>query len=185
MIRRLTSAERELWEQLRRSVRPLRPEPTPPSKPTPEDAEAEITAARPQTAAQSLGSPPAVASAAPALAGLEPKTRRRLARGLTEVDARIDLHGMRQDRAFTALFSFLRHAQLRGSKLVLVITGKGREGHDSRGVLRHVVPAWLSRPDFRDLVVGFEEAGRRHGGAGALYVRLRRRKEGRYTPEAD
>ena len=185
MIRRLTSEERELWEQLRRSVRPLRPEPTPPSKPTPAKAEAELTAAPPRNAAQSLGSPPAVPPATPPLAGLEPRTRRRLARGLTEVEARLDLHGMRQERAFSALFAFLRHAQLRGSKLVLVITGKGREGHDSRGVLRNAVPGWLSRPDFRHLVVGFEDAGRRHGGAGALYVRLRRRKEGRRTSEAD
>ena len=185
MIRRLTSEERELWEQLRRSVRPLQPEPPPPpSKPTPVNAAADLPAARTQKAVQSLGSPPAIPPAAPPLAGFEPRTRRRLARGLTEVDARIDLHGMRQERAFTALFSFLRHAQMRGSKLVLVITGKGREGHDSRGVLRHTVPAWLSRPEFRDLVLGFEEAGRRHGGAGALYVRLRRRKEGRRTPEA-
>ena len=184
MIRRLTSEERELWEQLRRSVRPLRPEPPPPSQPPPEKAEAEVTAARTRKAVQSPASPPAVPPAAPQLAGLEPRTRRRLARGLTQVDARIDLHGMRQERAFNALISFLRHAQLRGSKLVLVITGKGREGHDSRGLLRHVVPAWLSRPDFRDLVVGFEEAGRRHGGAGALYVRLRRRKEDRRARES-
>jgi DNA-nicking Smr family endonuclease len=82
---------------------------------------------------------------------------------------------MRQERAFAALFSFLRHAQQRGQKIVLVITGRGREGDEGRGVLRATVPAWLARPDFRDLVAGVEEAGRRHGGAGALYVRLRRR----------
>jgi DNA-nicking Smr family endonuclease len=110
------------------------------------------------------------------LARLEERTRRRLARGLAEVDARIDLHGMRQERAFTALMSFLKHAQLRGHRLVLVITGRGRASEDGRGVLRHAVPAWLARPEFRDLVMGFEEAGRRHGGSGALYVRVRRRR---------
>ena len=82
---------------------------------------------------------------------------------------------MRQERAFAVLVSFLRHAQARGARIVLVITGKGREGEEGRGVLRQAVPGWLARPDLRDLVVGFEEAGRRHGGAGALYVRLRRR----------
>jgi DNA-nicking Smr family endonuclease len=93
------------------------------------------------------------------------------------VDARIDLHGMRQERAFTALLSFLHRSQARNQKTVLVITGKGRDGHDGRGVLRQTVPAWLARPEFRDLVLGVEEAGRRHGGAGALYVRLRRRRD--------
>ena len=120
-----------------------------------------------------------VKPATPPLVRLEERARRRLARGLTEIDGRIDLHGMRQERAYSALIGFLRHSQLRGSKLVLVITGKGRESDDARGILRHAVPAWLARPDFRTLVVGFEEAGRRHGGAGALYVRLRRLKEAR------
>ena len=114
------------------------------------------------------------------LAAFEEKLRRRLARGLTQVDARIDLHGMRQERAFAVLVSYLRHAQAHGAKIVLVITGKGREGEEGRGVLRQAVPGWLARPDMRDLVLGFEEAGRRHGGAGALYVRLRRR--GRTKP---
>ncbi len=108
--------------------------------------------------------------------GLEERARRRLGRGLTDVDARLDLHGMRQERAFVALIAFLRRSQARHQKLVLVITGKGREGEDGRGILRHSVPAWLARPEFRDLIIGFEEAGRRHGGPGALYVRLRRRR---------
>jgi DNA-nicking Smr family endonuclease len=111
------------------------------------------------------------------LARLEERARRRLARGVADVDGRIDLHGMRQERAFMALTSFLRHAQSRGHRLVLVITGRGREDEEGRGVLRQMVPSWLARPEFRDLVLGFEEAGRRHGGSGALYVRIRRRRE--------
>ncbi len=183
MIRRLTVEERELWEKLRRSVRPLRPKPKPLlSRPQ----TADLQAAPPRAAGEpskSLAARPPVKPAAPPLVRLEERTRRRLARGLTEIDGRIDLHGMRQERAYSALIGFLRHSQLRGSKLVLVITGKGRESDGGRGVLRHAVPAWLARPDFRDLVVGFEEAGRRHGGAGALYVRLRRLKEARRAAE--
>jgi len=58
---------------------------------------------------------------------------------------------------------------------VLIITGKGKMGSESeRGVLRRQVPHWLSLPEFRTLVVGFEEAGIGHGGEGALYVRVRR-----------
>ena len=182
MIRRLTIEERELWERLRRSVRPLRPKPEPVLSAhltaDPEAAPPRAAAGEPsKTVAPRLPVNPA----APPLVRLEERTRRRLARGLTEIDGRIDLHGMRQERAYSALIGFLRHSQLRGSKLVLVITGKGRESDDARGVLRHAVPAWLARPDFRTLVVGFEEAGRRHGGGGALYVRLRRLKEARGT----
>jgi DNA-nicking Smr family endonuclease len=61
---------------------------------------------------------------------------------------------------------------------VLVITGKGRTSAaaSERGVLRRQVPLWLSLPEFRSLVVGFEEAHIGHGGEGALYVRIRRSK---------
>ena len=172
MSRRLTGEERALWDRLRLSVRPLdrhaveareeprRPEPAKRQKP------------KSETARPAASSPPA---RDPPLARLEDRTLRRLARGLSDVDARLDLHGMRQERAFSALVSFLRRSQARGARLVLVITGKGYEGSDGRGVLRQALPNWLSRPDLRDLVVGFTEAGRRHGGGGALYVQIRRR----------
>ncbi len=110
---------------------------------------------------------------------------RRLAAGKLPIDARIDLHGMRQDEARAALQRFLAVSQLRGDRHVKVITGKGRKANDSepfemfddrRGVLRETVPVWLSGPDMRDLVVSFTAAARSHGGDGALYVRLRRRK---------
>ena len=102
-----------------------------------------------------------------------------LRRGRHAVEGVIDLHGMRQSEAHEALRAFLRRAQRDGLKFVLVITGKGAAGaehalFEERGVLRRVVPHWLRSPDLRPLVLGFEEAGPHHGGAGALYVRLRR-----------
>lgn len=172
MSRRLSGEERALWDRLRRSVRPIGKSileiPEEPERPKAAKREKR----RGETARPTAAKLPA---REPSLARLEDRTLRRLARGLSEVDARIDLHGMRQERAFSALVSFLRRAQARGARLVLVITGKGFEGSDGRGVLRHAVPNWLSRPDLRDLVVGFTEAGRRHGGGGALYVQIRRR----------
>ncbi len=126
------------------------------------------------------------AAAQPSLAPFEEKTVRRLGRGLVDIDARIDLHGMRQERAHAALASFLRRQQASGAKIVLVVTGKGRATSEGRGVLRESVPRWLAEGAFRHLVVGFEEANRRHGGAGALYVRIRRRREAaRPPPSAD
>ena len=97
------------------------------------------------------------------------------------VDARIDLHGLRQDAAHHRLRTFLIRGQEEGYRLVLVITGKGSTasptdlGRAERGVLRRSVPAWLDSAEFRGLVVGYDEAGPRHGGGGALYVRIRRR----------
>lgn len=115
------------------------------------------------------------------LAPFDDRTRRRLARGREPVEARLDLHGLTQHDALITLRGFIADACRRELKMVLVITGKGRSGSsgplfdpNDRGVLRRVVPQWLAMPDMRDQVVGFEEAHLAHGGAGALYVRLRR-----------
>jgi DNA-nicking Smr family endonuclease len=112
---------------------------------------------------------------APPLAPIGRREHAQLSRGKKEIDARIDLHGMTQTRAHRALFGFLQRAHHEGSTFVLVITGKGKIGGESeRGVLRRQVPQWLALPEFRALVVGFEEAHIGHGGEGALYVRVRR-----------
>lgn len=175
MSRRLTREDRDLWEKVGESVRPLRPRPAKPAEEKPPVAPAAEADAR----------SPAAPTAAPAMAtqrvpatpsaSLDPKLRRRLSRGLAAVDGTIDLHGMRQERAHASLLGFLRRAQLRGDRVLLVITGKGREAGEGRGVLRQTVPLWFLAPEFRALVAGYEPAGRRHGGDGALYVRLRRR----------
>ena len=119
----------------------------------------------------------------PPLAPLERKLKQKLSRGRMTADAAIDLHGFRQAEAFDALHGFLRKAQGNGARVVLVVTGKGGRRSDPDdfgggeiGVLKRAVPLWLGQPAFRPLVVGYEEAGRPHGGAGALYVRLRRRE---------
>ncbi len=109
----------------------------------------------------------------PPLAPLSKRERTKLSRGRSEIEARLDLHGMTQTRAHRALSGFLQRAHHDGLTFVLVITGKGRSGGES-GVLRRQVPEWLSLPEFRAFVVGFEEAHVGHGGEGALYVRIRR-----------
>ena len=113
--------------------------------------------------------------APPPLAPIGRRERSHLSRGRKEIDARLDLHGMTQTRAHRALFGFLQRAHHDGLTFVLIITGKGKIGAESeRGVLRRQVPQWLGLPEFRSLVVGFEEAHIGHGGEGALYVRVRR-----------
>lgn len=106
---------------------------------------------------------------------LDESTSKRIARGKTSIDGRIDLHGMTQDEAHHRLYHFIDHAYSSGKRTVLVITGKGLRGE---GILKQAVPRWLSEPHFRDRVIGFHEAHLTHGGSGALYVRLRNRKRG-------
>ncbi|MFG1401597.1 Smr/MutS family protein [Xanthobacter sediminis] len=192
--RRLLSAEeRALWALVVREVKPLKPEPHPHSSeegaaPPPATVGAENASAAASAARSRSASPPAAPAKVPPpkpplpLAPLEPKARRRLGRG-AEVDARIDLHGLTQVLAHRRLRLFLMEAQALGHGVVLVITGKGDPesiggGHfgEGRGVLRRAVPHWLAEPDLRNVVLGFEAASRRHGGEGALYVRIRRRR---------
>jgi len=176
--RSLSEEERALWESVARQIKPLRKKPRlAKAKVEPESQDA--VAARP---APAMRSPVPVRTAAPPkpqappLAPLGRRERSQLSRGRKEIDARIDLHGMTQTRAHRALFGFLQRAHGDGLTFVLVITGKGKVGgpESERGVLRRQVPQWLSLPEFRSLVVGFEEAHIGHGGEGALYVRVRR-----------
>lgn len=118
--------------------------------------------------------------APPPVSNFDRKEARRLGSGRTSVDARIDLHGMRQHEAHVSLKAFLARAQAKGHRHVLVITGKGgkreNDGSYERGVLNREAPRWLSEPEFRKWVVSFAPASKRHGGEGALYVRLRRNR---------
>src|SRR5690606_3953897 len=109
------------------------------------------------------------------------------AKGTVEIEARLDLHGMTQSAAHVRLVGFLQSAAAQGIKTVLVITGKGgaRQAppanaawweNEEVGVLRRSVPRWLAEPPLRAIVIGCQPASPRHGGEGALYILLRRRK---------
>jgi len=176
--RRLTSEERKLWRDVTRTIAPLRPQ-AGDALPADEPAPVEARKPLPEPLPAYVPPPPPRPKAPPALAPLAQRDRRRLARGRTEVDARVDLHGMTQAQAHAVLANFLHRAQSDGAKVVLVITGKGGRGDGpdrERGVLRRQVPQWLALPELRSLVVGFETATIGHGGEGALYVRIRRRR---------
>lgn len=194
--RHLTGEEARLWEGVARTAKPLPgkalpskalpskalPEPVrPASRPTPGAGPVAGTGAAP-AAKMTVPVPPR-----PASAGLARREARALARGRAAPEGRIDLHGMTQGEAQAALSRFLHRSHASGRTLVMVVTGKGRSlgrslGRSSllpdsvaeRGILRRMVPHWLALPDLGRMVVGFEEAGPRQGGAGALYVRLRR-----------
>ena len=187
--RTLSAEDKALWTHVARSVKPLEP-----SRLAGLDAPAPAEDLAPPRPVKPVPAPPPEPRRPPApppLAPIEKGLRRKLNRGAAEAEARLDLHGLTQEVAHRRLIGFLRRAQGDGLKLVIVITGKGgpkgpprmtpsheepwhSDPHADRGVLRRVVPQWLRLPDFRDLVIGFEEAAIGHGGAGALYVRIRR-----------
>ncbi len=176
-------SDAELWARVTQTAKPLRtknrvarigapPKPVRPPKAM-QTKEASKTEAKPAQ--------PPRPSHAPA-AGLDRQTARKLERGALAVEAKLDLHGMRQRDAHVALRKFLKWAQSKDYRHVLVITGKGavREEpasfyeEEARGVLRQAVPHWLTHGDLAPLIVSFSEAPRRLGGEGALYVRLRK-----------
>src|SRR2546423_13264056 len=150
--RRLSDDERVLWKGVTRSIAPLRKS----LALEPDAAEPAIAPAPSKSRARSapaitmpVASPQRVAP--PPLAPLTRRTKKRIARGNHAIDGRLDLHGMTQAEAHDALFGFLRTKQVRGAKVVLVITGKGARGSDDgggRGLLKRMVPLWLGRPEF-------------------------------------
>ena len=166
--RGLTEEELALWADVARTVRRRRGVAPPPEPPP-------VVAPPPPVV--TVRAEPRPHPAPPPLAPLERKLRRELARGRGPVDASLDLHGLTQVEAFSALRGFLAGAQARGHRLVIVVTGKGKPFSDEPGVLKRLTPLWLRAPELRMIVLGFEEAQRHHGGTGALYVRLRRRRE--------
>jgi DNA-nicking Smr family endonuclease len=174
-----SEAELALWAEVVRHVRPM-----PGRRPLIQSASpapaAPVSPETPPATPPASGKPPAPAPLPP-LAPLERRLRTKLKHGREPIEGVIDLHGMRQDEAHGALIGFLERSSARGARLVLIVTGKGGQGSEDaqgafheRGVLRRNVPHWLRMAELRRLVLGFEEADARHGGSGALYVRLRR-----------
>jgi DNA-nicking Smr family endonuclease len=190
---RLSDEERALWEHTAQSLKPIKGkkarvhpavEDAEPARPAKHEAPKPILARKPAPVLQ----PPAktVPPPAPSPIALERRKARQLSSGRIEIEGRIDLHGMRQAEAHTALVRFLKRSHADGKRWVLVITGKGapaRTAHDERiqfegderGVLRRNVPRWLAEPELAPMIIGFTTAAIRHGGDGALYVQLRRR----------
>lgn len=107
--------------------------------------------------------------------GLDRRSAERLRRGRMAVAARLDLHGHSQDEAHDALIGFVTSCAAAGHRCVLIVTGKGTFSRGG-GVLRQRVPEWLNQPPCRAHIVAMAAARPRHGGAGALYVLLRRHR---------
>ena len=177
--RHLTEDEAALWHQVAQTVTPIsnRMVPSPfPEKPEPSSSTRRNPDAAATTPARKLPPMPSYTpsqsrTAPPAGSGIDDRTARKVLKGQLQIDDRIDLHGMTQSQAHGRLVAFLHRCHGEGKRMVMVITGKGRL---SGGILRQMVPHWLSEPQCAVYVSAFREAHVSHGGEGALYVRLRR-----------
>lgn len=192
--RTLSAEDRKLWSAVTRTVTAARPQkpkndPAPaPDRhhPKPKHKQSfEVSDFRIGEAAASamLGSQPAPSVSerlAHAPVRMDHGTHKKMLRGKLKPEARIDLHGMTLAQAHPVLTRFILDAYDDGLRLVLVITGKGKDRDDPgpipirRGVLKHQVPNWLHMPPLGRVVLDIREAHIRHGGAGAYYVYLRR-----------
>ena len=168
-----------LWQKAMQGVKPLpkraAPAPQAPKPPAPERK-------KPTRPAMAPTSPPPTIAVPPRELGhgervdLDRRSAERLSRGQLPIEGRLDLHGLTQAAAAERLASFLARAQDDGKRCVLVITGKGGSG-ERPGVLREQVPRWLNQQPNRARVLAFDYARPQHGGEGALYVLLKRRRD--------
>lgn len=185
--RRLSAEEAEVWARVTQTVRPLEkrrvpaveapkavsapvpPPPTPPRKvkgrvppPPPPSAEAP----RPQGEVQ---------------AHLDGSWEKRIAKGVLVPDFSLDLHGANLEVAYARLMHGLLQAKAMGARVVLIVTGKPRpvdamDRGERRGAIRAKIADWLAASEHAADIVAIRAAHRRHGGAGAIYVVLKRRR---------
>ena len=167
----VSQPELELWRHATRDVTPLdsiTPPGTGPSR------------RRPRRPPRTISEPPLPpASSPPASAPFNRAWRKRVSRGEIEIAAVLDLHGLTEDAAHQRLYRFILARAGGEERLLLVITGKGRGGE---GLLRRRLPEWLASSDLAGFVAGAFPAHVRHGGAGAFYVVLRRRRSSAAKP---
>ncbi len=174
--RDLSPEDTKIWRFVTRSVSPIHPR-----HPTEEEPATPSDEPRPRT--KTVIEPPPLARVSPrplaplglgATNDIDRRTAQRFTRGEMAVDGRIDLHGLTLDQAHGALTAFIRGAHARGARCVMVVTGKGKGG--SIGKIRNETPYWLNQSTLRPLILAVSQAHMRDGGAGALYVLLKRQR---------
>ncbi|MFT3810289.1 MAG: Smr/MutS family protein [Micropepsaceae bacterium] len=181
MKRRLTPEEQALWDHVTAAVAPRRrrtikaavktEDVTTAAVPGPAVRRRAVTVKpEPKPEPKTLSIPAADPFAAPQMDG---KRAKNFLKGALAIEGRIDLHGLTLDLAHKALAGFLMQARGRGHRMVLVITGKGA---GKGGALKRLVPLWLSAPPFNAMIAGLAAAQPQHGGEGALYLYLRRKR---------
>lgn len=184
--RPLSGHEEALWQEAMREVAPLRAQKPRRKKreaPAPERKDGRLAVAEKLSEAahkpQRPKPAPKPSEPAPhAQTGVDGALARRMRRGEIDIDARLDLHGLTQQEAHHALTVFIERSVDAGRRCLLLITGKGggAEGGEGRGILKGLAPRWLRERPLAERIAAITPAHRRHGGGGALYIYLRRRR---------
>lgn len=172
----------ELWQQLKQSVKPIR-------KRYHSDAPVRKMKQSTQAAFKPMLDFSAMNQSQPmqqtplqqgANAGIDRRTATRFTRGKMTIEATLDLHGMPAHLAHQKVANFIHTHYARGSRCVLIVTGKGARdpetGQKGGGVLREALPQWLQLEDVRPFVLAYEQAQQQHGGSGAYYILIRRKR---------
>jgi DNA-nicking Smr family endonuclease len=111
--------------------------------------------------------------------GMDGRIFRKLKSGMFSVEAHLDLHGQNAEQACCALIEFIRASYMAEKRCLLVVTGRGRNSPDGYPVIKQQVQEWLTKDPLKRVVLAFCTALQRDGGAGAMYVLLRRSKKSR------
>ena len=175
--RRLSASEAALWGAVRETVTPLEGRAVLPTPPRPEP-ERGLRRSKPTAPPPLPLTPPPPAK----LGAGDPKEGRKVARGRREIDATLDLHGLTQDQAYARLVRFVEFAASSGARTLLVVTGKGQGerpvpfAEAPRGILRERFLSWVEAEPLAGRIASVRPAHQRHGGRGAFYVMLKRRR---------
>lgn len=177
-------SDESLWHEVAQTVKPLRrrktaakstkasvtlPDPGT-AKPVPKRKTASLAPSRPRLP------PPASTLAVGETTAVDRRLGERLKRGQLVIDAKLDLHGHVYESGAREVADFVMAAYDRGFRMVLIVTGKGSQS-GGEGILRQSLPRWLNTPALRERVLAFSAAQPRHGGTGAFYVLLKRKKQ--------
>jgi DNA-nicking Smr family endonuclease len=184
--RGLTPEEADLWKRVAATVTPMRGRRAaakPAADPAPVAAPKPPPAARPPR--QGAAPPPVAPPPRPVARPISDRTLdgswdRKLSGGVVAPDFTLDLHGHTLDSAHARLDHGLTQALAQGARVLLLITGKSRPSDDHasrgsrRGAIRAKVLDWLALGSHGSRIAAVRPAHPRHGGAGALYIVLKR-----------
>ena len=177
--------DRILWEKVIQSVRRMNPQPAFQTPKQSGGPKTRIQKTSFTNRSQSIQTGQAKAKTSPdkkmpadfrlgETSGIDRTSARRMQRGQAPIEDRLDLHGLSQEQAQKKVKAFISSAVQKNFRHVLIITGKGRDGH---GILREKVPEWLKDAPLCYHLNAISYAQPKDGGTGALYIRLKRQRE--------
>lgn len=172
----LSDTDKKLWRGVTRDVKPLAGR-KPGGRADTESGSAAAEKGKKSPKRRPRSTQPVRKAAPPSPpGGMDARTARRLKQGKLEIESTLDLHGMTQADAHAALKRRVRDCYENGKRTLLVITGKGYRSAEPGGVLRRMLPQWINEPPLNVLVLSAQPAQPKHGGDGAFYVRIRRKR---------